>query len=107
MKFKNTPNISGFVDLCSCMSMGMIKEILLVNNKIVASKELNCCIESAYNFCFDDSKVDCEKAIQQSLYMFDIVESNDFYYANDNMFSGSNAQHGIKGQILTLKDKYK
>ena len=107
MRYKNTPNISGFVDLCSCLSMGMIKEVLLINKRIVANYELNCCIESAYNFIFDDSKSDCERAIEQSLYMFDIVETDRFYYANDNMFSGNNSQRNIKGQILRLKDKYK
>jgi hypothetical protein len=105
MKFKNTPNIGGYVDLCCYLATG--KELLLVNNKIVANKELNCCVESAYNFLFSDSKLECERAIQENLYMFNITESNNFYYANDNMFSGSNAQYGIKGQVLKLKEKYK
>ena len=35
-----------------------------------------------------------------------IEETRKFYYPNDNMFSMSNAEKHISGEILTLKYKY-
>lgn len=104
MKFKGTPNISGFVDFCSYHANG--EPIYLVNGKIYASFDMLSMIECRYNFLFSDSKKETEKAIMENMYMFDVVETNQFYYPNDNMFSGNNSIKGIKGNILTLKKKY-
>ena len=104
MKFKGAYNISGFSDLCSVHANG--EPIYIVNGQITASFDLLVCAEARYDFWFN-CKAEVEKAIQDNLYMFDIVESNEFYYPNDNMLSSSNAKHGIKGQILTLKEKYR
>lgn len=60
-------------------------------------------IKYKYNFTNTKVKTEVEHAIQKNLYMFDILNTNAFYYPNNNMFSMSNAEKNIKGQILTLK----
>lgn len=99
------PNISGFVDFCEYHADG--EPIYFVNGKLYAGYDMLVRIDCKYNFFFEESKSETEKAILQNMYMFDVRENNNFYYPNDNMFSGDNSIRGIKGQILTLKKKYR
>ena len=103
-QYNYIPNISGFADFISWHGNG--KPIYLVNGHLVPDFCLECNINYFFNFWFD-CKEEIEKAIQENLYMFDIKESDDFYYPNTNMFSMSNAEYGIKGLILTLKKQYR
>lgn len=103
---KYVPMISGFTDFC-CFHSSTDEPIYLVNGKLYASSDLLVGIEHKYNFTDEKTKSEVEKTIQENLYMFDIKESNGFYYPNDNMFSANNAEKNISGQILTLKEKYK
>lgn len=98
MKYKGTPNISGFVDFCSYHSNG--EPIYFVNGKLYAGFDMLTMIECRYNFVFPES-------ILENMYMFDVEETNKFYYPNDNMFSANNSIKGVKGQILVLKEKYR
>lgn len=99
------PNISGFVDFCEYHANG--EPIYFVNGRLYAGYDMLVRIDYRYNFLFEESKRETEKAILENIYMFDVKESNNFYYPNDNMFSGDNSERGIKGQILTLKEKYR
>ena len=98
------PNISGFADFCSHHADR--SPIYFVNGKLYANFNMLVMIECKYNFLFPESKRETEKAIVENMYMFDIEETNRFYYPNDNMFSSDNSIRGIKGQILTLERKY-
>ena len=95
------PNISGFSDFCSWHKNG--QPIYIVRGQLYADFDMLTSIENRYDFLFPDSKREIEKAISDNMYMFDIEDTNKFYYPNDNMFSGDNSIKGIKGQILTLK----
>lgn len=99
------PNISGFADFCAAHGKG--EPIYLVNGKLVADYCLEYPLSSKYNLLFNDSKKEIEKAIAQNLYMFNIKETNNFYYPNTNMFSHSNAIDNISGLVLILKNKYR
>ena len=101
---KYIPNISGFVDFIEYHGKG--KQIYMVNNHLYAGLDMLTDLRTCYNFTFANSQRQIEKAIQENMYMFDVMEIDDFYYPNDNMFSGDNSQYGIKGYILTIKDKY-
>ena len=105
MKYKGTPNISGFVDFCSYHANG--KPIYFVDGKLYAGFDMLATLESKYDFVFSDSKKEIENAIKENMYMFNVEESNKFYYPNDNMFSANNSIKGIKGHVLTLKEKYR
>lgn len=99
------PNISGFVDFCSYHSNG--EPIFFVGGRLYAGFDMFVKIEYRYNFVYEDSRSEIEKAITENLYMFDIKMSSRFYYPNNNMFSMSNAMEDIKGMVLTLKSRYK
>lgn len=99
------PNISGFADFCEWHKDG--KLIYIVNGHLYAGLDMLCDLKYYYNFLFPNTKAEIENAIQRNLYMFDVEETNQFYYPNDNMFSGDNSEHGIKGYILKLKKKYR
>lgn len=99
------PNISGFVDFCSYHANG--EPIYFVNGKLYAGFDMLCRIDYKYNFLNSEVKGEIEKAIIENMYMFNVEETLNFYYPNDNMFSGSNEERNIRGQILTLKEKYK
>ena len=101
---KYIPNISGFVDFCEYHANG--EPIYFVNGQLYAGFDMLIRIDYKYNFLFEDSKRNIEKAITENMYMFNIEETHDFYYPNDNMFSMSNAENNIKGYILRLKKKY-
>ena len=105
MRFKGTPNISGFIDFCSYHAKG--EPIYFVNGKLYAGFDMLADIECKYNFYPPKSRAETEKAIRENMYMFDIEESSSFYYPNDNMFSGNNSMRRIKGLILTLKEQYR
>lgn len=98
------PTISGFVDFCIHHQNG--EPIYLVRGKLYANFDMLVSIKCKYNFTNTKVKTEVEHAIQKNLYMFDILNTNAFYYPNDNMFSMSNAEKNIKGQILTLKKQY-
>lgn len=98
------PNISGFADFCEYHADG--KPIYIVDGKLRHSLCLLSDIRYKYNFLFD-CKAEIEKTIVENMHMFDVEETKGFYYPNDNMFSGNNAIRNIKGQILTLKKKYR
>ena len=104
MRYKGTPNISGFADFCSYHANG--EPIYFVNGRLYAGFDMLIMIECRYNFLFPESRRETERAIKENIYMFDIEETNSFYYPNDNMFSGDNSIREIKGQVLTLKEKY-
>lgn len=95
------PNISGFVDFCSYHSDG--KPIYFVNGTLYAGFDMLASIDCCYNFVFKDSKREIEKAILENMYMFDVEETDKFFYPNDNMFSMDNSIKNIKGMILTMK----
>lgn len=99
------PNISGFVDFCSYHTNG--EPIYFVNGRLYAGFDMLCRIDYKYNFTSVKAQAETEKAIMENMYMFDVEETDKFYYPNDNMFSMSNAQKHIKGQILTLKENYR
>lgn len=99
------PNISGFVDFCCYHSDG--NPIYLVNGQLYADFDMLVSIGYRYNFLFENSKREIEKAISDNMYMFDIEETDKFFYPNDNMFSMDNSIRNIKGNILTLKRKYR
>jgi hypothetical protein len=97
------PNIAGFADFCEYHANG--RPIYLVNGQLRYGYDLLCDIHYKYNFWFD-CQAEIEKAIAENMYMFDVKETNEFYYPNDNMFSGDNSIRNIKGLVLTLKKKY-
>lgn len=99
------PNISGFVDFCSYHANG--KPIYFVNGRLYADYNMLVRIDYGYNFTDKKARAETEKAITDNIYMFDAEDTKAFYYPNDNMFSGDNSIRGIKGQILTLKKKYR
>ena len=99
------PNISGFVDFCSYHANG--EPIYLVNGRLRAGFDALAGIDYKYDFTFSGTKAEIEKAIAENMYMFDVEETDKFFYPNDNMFSMNNSQKHIKGQILTLKKKYR
>ena len=101
---KYIQNISGFVDFIQYHGTG--KPIYMVDGHLYVGLDMLTDLRTCYNFTFVNSKRQIEKAIQENMYMFDVMEVDDFYYPNDNMFSGDNSQHRIKGCILTIKDKY-
>ena len=105
MKYKGTPNISGFVDFCSYHANG--KPIYFVNGRLYAGFDMLAMIECRYNFLFPESKMETEKAIMENMYMFDVEETDKFYYPNDNMFSNPCPIKNINGWVLTLKKRYK
>ena len=97
------PNISGFADFCEYHANG--EPIFIVNGKLRNGFDL--LVDATHKYCFwFDCCAEIERAINENLYMFDIKETDNFYYPNDNMFSGSNSIKGIKGYVLTLKRKY-
>ena len=97
-------NVSGFSDFCSYYASG--EEFYFVDGRLKPSLDLLTSDSYLpFNFWFDCKK-EIEEAIKENLYMFDIKETNSFYYPNDNMFSRSNAEYNIKGYILKLKKKY-
>lgn len=98
-------NISGFVDFHIYHKDG--SPIYLYGGKLVAGYDLAVRIGTKYKFLSRNTQEQVEQAIQENLYMFDVVESNKFYYPNTNMFSMSNAVQGLKGSVLTLKEKYR
>lgn len=98
------PNISGFVDFCGYHANK--EPIYIVNGKLYATLDMCCHISDRYNFTNSRVKEEVEQAIKDNIYMFDIEKTNKFYCSNDNMFSMSNAQYHIKGEVLTLKRKY-
>lgn len=98
------PNISGFVDFCSYHTNG--EPIYFVDGHLYNGFDMLVSAHYRYNFLFASSLREVEKAIEKNWYMFDVEESNAFYYPNDNMFSGDNSQHHIPGYILRLKRKY-
>lgn len=102
---KYIPNISGFTDFCCYHANG--EPIYFVNGRLYASSDMLVRIDYKYNFTNKNTKAEIEKAITENMYMFDVRETNGFYYPNDNMFSMSNAEKNIHGQILTLKKKYR
>ena len=99
------PNISGFSDFCSYHSNGT--PIYFVRGKLYADFDMLTSIECRYNFVFSNSKSEIEKAILDNIYMFDIEETDQFYYPNDNMFSMDNSIKNIRGKVLTLKERYR
>ena len=99
------PNISGFSDFCSFHSNG--DPIYFVDGKLYAGFNMLERIDCKYNFTDVQARAATEKAITENMYVFDIEETNKFYYPNDNMFSGDNSERNIRGQILYLKEKYK
>lgn len=105
MKKEFIPNISGFVDFCEYHARTKLP-ILIVNGNLVASFDMLVGINNCYNFTNAKAKKEIEKAIMENMYMFDVEENVGFYYPNDNMFSPDNSQHGIRGQVLTIKRKY-
>ena len=102
---KYIPMISGFNDFCFFHKSG--EPIYLVDGKLQAGYDLLVDIKHRYNFT--DSKVqsEVEQAIQENLYMFDITESNQFFWPNDSMFSGDSSESNILGQKLVIKPKYR
>lgn len=64
-------------------------------------------IEYRYNFVLKNSQKEIEKAIMENMYMFDVTETDKFFYPNDNMFSSDNSIRNIRGQVLVLKKKYR
>ena len=101
----NIPNISGFVDFCSYHSQGY--PIYFVNGHLYAGFDMLASIEYRYNFVLKNSQKEIEKAIMENMYMFDVTETDKFFYPNDNMFSGDNSIRNIRGQVLVLKKKYR
>lgn len=101
----NIPNISGFVDFCSYHSKGY--PIYFVNGHLYAGFDMLASIEYRYNFVLKNSQKEIEKAIMENMYMFDVTETDKFFYPNDNMFSSDNSIRNIKGQVLVLKKKYR
>lgn len=101
---KYTPNISGFVDFCEYHANG--EPIYYAGGHIYASFDMAVRLDCKYNFLFRGSVCEIEKGIASNMYMFDVEETDDFYYPNTNMFSMSNAENNIKGYILRLKKKY-
>lgn len=99
------PNISGFVDFCEYCMDG--KPIYFVSRHLFAGFDMLCDLRYYFNFIFPNTKKEIENAIQENLYMFDIFETNAFYYPNDNMFSGDNSEYGINGYVLKIKEKYR
>ena len=99
------PSISGFSDFCQQHMHG--EPIFLVNGKLYAEFDLLVNIKYRYHFTEHDSKQKIEQAIQQNMYLFDVRESNRFFYPNTNMFSGDCSEYGIKGQVLVIKEKYR
>ena len=99
------PNISGFVDFCSYHANGA--PIYFVNGRLYTGFDMLCRIDYKYNFTNIKAQAEKEKAIIENMYMFYVDETDKLFYTNDNMFSMSNAQKHIKGQILTLKEKYR
>ena len=102
---KYVPNISGFADFCYYHANG--EPIYFVNGKLYAGFDMLVRIDYKYNFTDASVKAEVEKAIIENDYMFDIEETHNFYYPNDNMFSMSNAENNIHGFVLTLRDKYR
>ena len=99
------PIISGFVDFCVYHSDG--EPIYFVNGKLYAGFDMLASVDCMYDFVFPDTQKEIETAIKKNMYMFDVEESNKFFYPNDNMFSKDNSTKNIKGTILTLKGKYR
>ena len=99
------PYISGFTDFIEYHSNG--SPIYMVDHHLYAGLDMLTDISTRYNFTFANSKRQIEKAIKENIYMFNVIPTDEFYYPNDNMFSGDNSQYGIKGYILTVKDKYR
>lgn len=98
------PNISGFADFTEYHRKG--NPIFMANGHLFAGFDMLVDLRVRYNFTFEDSKNQIEKALHKNMYMFDVEEVNDFYYPNDNMFSGDNSERGIKGCVLTIKKEY-
>ena len=74
---KYIPNISGFVDFCEYHANG--EPIYFVNGRLYAGFDMLIRIDYKYNFLFEDSKMNIEKAITENMYMFDIEETYAFY----------------------------
>lgn len=108
MKNEYIPYISGFSDFCEYHADG--KPIYIshdrLSNRLVAGFDLASSISSRYIFTTPFTQMEIERAIFANMYMFDVEESNLFYYPNTNMFSHSNAVTGLHGFILRLKGKY-
>ena len=98
------PNISGFNDFCCYHTNG--EPIYFVNGRLQNGFDLLTSVYYKYNFLFADSLEQIEKAIKDNWYMFDVKETTEFYYPNDNMFSGDNSEYHIPGYVLRLKHKY-
>ena len=99
------PNISGFVDFCEYHQNG--EPIFFVNGRLYASYDMMVRLDTRYNFIFEDTKENIEKAIKTNFYMFNALSTNAFYYPNDNMFSHPCPIERIDGYVLTLKRKYR
>lgn len=101
---KYIPNISGFVDFCEYHANG--EPIYISGGNLYADFDMLKRLDCKYNFVFANSRQEIEKAIADNMYMFDVEETQQFYYPNSNMFSMSNAERNIKGFVLRLKKKY-
>lgn len=64
------------------------------------------CLNIAHMYYFSYSNNYTEKQLNIDILnnkeMFTWELKNNFYYANDNMFSNSNAENGLKGYMLKL-----
>ena len=76
--------------------------IYFVNGHLYAGFDMLASIEYRYNFVLKNSQKEIEKAIMENMYMFDVTETDKFFYPNDNMFSGDNSIRNIRGQVLLL-----
>ena len=98
------PYISGFTDFCKYHSNG--EPIYFVRGRLYAGFDMLVRVDCKYNFTLPTSRREVERAIVENLYMFDVEETQDFYFPNTNMFSKSNEIRNIKGYVLKLKKKY-